>query len=228
MPGYTLQIRGCKRKRHQDERSIQSWVEANQAGAKKEMRQLAANKLQKYREKRDFGKTSEPAGTSTSGNPGKSHSIEAQIRSQEKSQEKKNPVFVVQEHHARTLHYDFRLEIGGVLKSWAVPKGIPLKNGEKHLAVETEDHPAEYAKFEGKIPKGQYGAGIVKIWDKGSYRNIRRLSMKESYGQGQIEVNLKGNSLKGNYTLVQTKFNNNPKNWLIIKTRDDKYDFSNG
>ncbi len=165
-------------------------------------------KLEKYQEKRDFTKTAEPQG-----------------KTKKKSSK---TVFVVQEHDATRLHYDFRLEVDGVLKSWAVPKGIPLEQAEKHLAVETEDHPLEYAKFEGKIPQGQYGAGKVKIWDSGDYKNIRKLDMKKSYEQGQIEVNLKGNKLKGNYALVRTKFNNNSKNWLIIKMKEDKYAFENG
>lgn len=165
-------------------------------------------KLDRYKEKRDFTKTSEPEGKTKKTRP--------------------KTVFVVQEHDATRLHYDFRLEVDGVLKSWAVPKGIPVKQAEKHLAVETEDHPLEYAKFEGKIPEGQYGAGKVRIWDKGDYKNIRKLDMKKSYDQGQIEVNLKGDKLKGNYALIRTKFNDNPKNWLIIKMNDNKYAFENG
>lgn len=164
--------------------------------------------LQKYKQKRDFGKTPEP-------------------KPKSKKILKKN-IFVVQQHSARTDHFDFRLEVGDVLKSWAVPKGIPVERAEKHLAVETEDHPLEYAAFEGKIPKGEYGAGKVKIWDKGNYRNIRSINMKKSYEVGQIEVNLKGNILKGNYALIRTKFNDNPKNWLMVKMRDDLYNFENG
>jgi bifunctional non-homologous end joining protein LigD len=166
------------------------------------------SRLSKYQEKRDFNKTSEPEG---------------KVKS-----ESRKGIFVVQQHDATRLHYDFRLEMDGVLKSWAVPKGIPVTQAEKHLAVETEDHPIEYAKFEGKIPKGEYGAGEVKIWDRGSYKNIRQKGMKESYESGQIEVNLKGGILKGNYAVIRTKFNDNPKNWLIIKMRDDKYNFENG
>ncbi|MFA6088418.1 MAG: DNA polymerase ligase N-terminal domain-containing protein [Candidatus Woesearchaeota archaeon] len=170
---------------------------------------IKSSKLSTYKEKRDFEKTNEPKETDA-------------------VKKRKGTIFVVQEHNATRLHYDFRLEIDGVLRSWAVPKGIPTTVSEKHLAVETEDHPIKYADFQGQIPKGEYGAGKVKIWDKGNYRNIRKISMKESYLQGQIEVNLKGRVLKGNYALVNTKFNENKKNWLIIKMKDDKYDFSNG
>ncbi len=164
--------------------------------------------LQEYKKKRDFSKTPEPSGKT--------------------KRKKKQNIFVVQQHQARTDHFDFRLEVGTVLKSWAVPKGLPREQAEKHLAVETEDHPLDYASFEGKIPKGEYGAGKVKIWDKGYYRNIRRISIKDSYESGQIEVDLHGSILKGNYALIQTKFNNNPKNWLIVKMKDDKYTFENG
>ena len=164
--------------------------------------------LKTYKEKRDFTKTSEPKGRRT--------------------RKTKKTIFVVQQHAARSNHFDFRLEMGNVLKSWAVPKGLPVEVAEKHLAVETEDHPLEYASFEGKIPKGEYGAGKVKIWDTGSYRNIRKLGIKESYENGQIEVALDGKKLKGRYALIRTKFNNNPKNWLLIKMREDKYTFENG
>lgn len=166
------------------------------------------SQLQKYTKKRNFSKTPEPKGTSK-----KKH---------------KKGIFVVQQHSARRDHFDFRLEVENVLKSWAVPKSIPMTQAEKHLAVETEDHPLEYASFEGKIPKGEYGAGKVKIWDKGNYRNIRGVTMKDSYESGQIEVNLKGRFLKGNYALIRTKFNDNPKNWLLVKMRDDLYTFENG
>ena len=164
--------------------------------------------LKPYREKRDFHRTPEPVGKT--------------------KKKAKKTIFVVQQHAARSNHFDFRLEMGGVLKSWAVPKGMPVEPAAKHLAVETEDHPLDYAAFEGKIPKGEYGAGKVRIWDKGSYVNIRKTSLKKSYEAGQIEVMLTGRKLKGRYALIQTKFNNNPKNWLLIKMRDDKYTFENG
>ena len=115
---------------------------------------------------------------------------------------------MIQEHHARRLHYDLRLEKDGVLKSWAVPKGIP-EFGQKVLAVETEDHPYDYASFEGEIPKGQYGAGTVKIWDKGQYE-------AKLWENDKIEVTLDGNRLKGRYILVRLK-RAGDKDWLLLK-----------
>ncbi len=114
--------------------------------------------------------------------------------------------FLVQEHHARQLHWDFRLELGGVLKSWAVPKGPPTELGVKRLAVEVEDHPLSYFGYEGTIPKGEYGAGIVKVWDKGFY--VLELREPRKY-----HVLLKGRKLKGDYRLINFK----DKNWLIYK-----------
>ena len=116
-------------------------------------------------------------------------------------------IFVVQKHWATHLHYDFRLEMNGVLKSWAVPKGIPMKRGIKRLAVQTEDHPLSYANFEGVIPKGFYGAGKVKIWDKGKYKLIKK-------SKDEIIFELHGKKLIGRYVLVRMKGNN----WLIFKT----------
>ena len=120
-------------------------------------------------------------------------------------------VFVIQEHHARRLHYDLRLEKGGVLKSWAVPKGMPESN-RKHLAVETEDHPYEYVGFEGEIPQGQYGAGIVKIWDKGYYD-------AKLWANDKIEVTFSGQRLKGRYILVRLK-KAGDKDWLLLKGKE--------
>jgi DNA ligase D-like protein (predicted 3'-phosphoesterase) len=117
--------------------------------------------------------------------------------------------FVVHEHHARRLHYDLRLEKEGVLKSWAVPKGPPEKSGDKRLAVQVEDHPLEYGKFEGTIPEGQYGAGTVKIWDKGQYESI-------VWGENKIEILMKGEKLEGRYVLIKFK-KAGEKNWLIFK-----------
>jgi len=122
-------------------------------------------------------------------------------------------IFVVQEHDASHLHWDFRLENGGVLKSWAVPKGIPETPNVRHLAVQTEDHPYEYATFEGTIPKGQYGAGTVKIWDHGKYT-------PKLWEKDKIEVTLDGKRLKGRYVLVRLKKSEDQKNWLLLKGKD--------
>lgn len=134
---------------------------------------------------------------------------------------------MVQKHSASHLHYDFRLEIGGVLKSWAVPKGPPKLLSEKRLAVETEDHPMEYAKFEGRIPEGHYGAGTVMIWDHGYYYNLKDSgskpsSIKKSYEDGHLEIELVGQKLQGKYALIRTKMGEGKKegkNWLFIKMK---------
>ena len=118
--------------------------------------------------------------------------------------------FVVQEHHARGLHWDFRLELDGVLKSWAVPRGPPGEPGIKRLAVEVEDHPVDYITFEGAIPKGQYGAGTVKIWDKGSFKLKRRTD-------NIYEFWLKGKRLNGKYNLIRFK----DRNWLMLKSKSN-------
>jgi DNA ligase D, 3''-phosphoesterase domain/DNA polymerase LigD, ligase domain len=154
--------------------------------------QHAEPKLSEYASKRNFQETPEPAGTA----------------------ENKEPlIYVIQEHNASHLHWDLRLESGGVLKSWAVPKGIPEEPKTRHLAVETEDHPYEYASFEGTIPKGQYGAGTVKIWDKGHYK-------PKVWAQDKIEVTLDGERLHGNYVLVRLKKSEDSKNWLLLKGKD--------
>jgi len=121
------------------------------------------------------------------------------------------PIFVVQRHEASHLHWDFRLEMDGVLKSWAVPKEPPLKAGERRLAIQVDDHDVSYANFEGIIPEGHYGAGKVSIYDKGSYELIKREKDK-------IKVHLSGNKLKGDYVLL--KFPKAGKNtWLLIKAK---------
>jgi DNA ligase D-like protein (predicted 3'-phosphoesterase) len=117
-------------------------------------------------------------------------------------------VFVVQKHYASTLHYDFRLEKAGVLKSWAVPKGIPEHKGVKHLAVAVEDHDMAYADFEGEIPAGQYGAGRVEIWDRGAFE-------EESWNADKIIFSLKGKKLKGRFCLLRFK-KAGERNWLIF------------
>src|SRR5215470_3608008 len=147
--------------------------------------------LDEYRRKRDRRKTPEPFG-------GKATKATA-------------PRFVVQRHDARRLHYDFRLERHGALASWAVPKGVPLRRGERHLAVHVEDHPLEYGDFEGEIPAGQYGAGTVKIWDRGTYELL------EEKRNGGLTVRLRGERLEGVWTLVPAHLDGDPKNWLLLR-----------
>jgi bifunctional non-homologous end joining protein LigD len=151
-------------------------------------------KLAEYKRKRDPKKTPEPFGGGKRG---------------------KAPIFVVQRHDARRLHYDFRLERNGALASWAVPKGVPLEPGQQHLAVHVEDHPLEYATFEGEIPKGEYGAGSVEIWDHGTYELV------EEKKDGGLTVRLNGERLNGTYALVPAKLSGDPKNWLILRKKDD-------
>src|SRR6201984_3207661 len=122
--------------------------------------------------------------------------------------DERNRVFVVQEHHARRLHWDFRLERDGVLVSWALPKGVPDDPGVNHLAVHTEDHPLEYARFGGEIPRGEYGAGSVTIWDHGTYDVLK-------WDEREVKVNLHGERLTGGYVLFAT----GGKNWMIHRER---------
>ncbi len=133
----------------------------------------------------------------------------------------KEPIFVVQEHHASHLHYDFRLEADGVLKSWAVPKGPAKSTRTKRLAVQVEDHPLAYATFHGKIPAGQYGAGTVKIWDHGTYENIttkdgKLVPLTRAIRNGHLEVVLHGTELRGGYALIRFK---GKKDWLLVKMK---------
>jgi bifunctional non-homologous end joining protein LigD len=153
--------------------------------------QVKQGSLEEYSSKRDFTVTTEPRGI-----------IKETIER----------TFVVQEHHARRLHYDLRLESEGVLKSWAVPKGVPEKPGEKRLAVQTEDHPLDYSGFEGTIPEGQYGAGTVKIWDKGVYE-------VKVWDKNKIEVLLQGSRLVGRYVLARFK-KAGEKEWILLKARE--------
>ena len=139
------------------------------------------------------------------------------------------PIFVIQKHKATALHYDFRIEMDGVLKSWAVPKGPSTDPKVKRLALPTEDHPIEYAGFEGVIPEG-YGAGTVMVWDTGTYENLQakkdadvRLTMRQAYDKGRIEIGLNGKKLKGGYALIRTGGMGDRK-WLLIKERDEYAD----
>ena len=148
--------------------------------------------LEKYQKKRKFEKTPEPKG--------------------EVSKTGKNR-FVVQEHHARNIHYDFRLEMERVLKSWAITKTPPKTAGTKRLAMQTEDHPVEYISFEGTIPKGQYGAGKVKIWDKGKY-------ILEKKEKNELLFELQGKKLKGKYALIRPSGSRfGKKAWLFFKMK---------
>ncbi len=168
---------------------------------------MSPEKLAEYKRKRDFSRTKEPAGG--------------------KAKPQRLPRFVVQKHSSRSLHYDFRLEVDGVLKSWAVPKGPSNDPDVKRLAMPTEDHPLEYAGFEGVIPKPEYGAGTVMVWDYGTYLNLRDrpdrpFSMERSYREGKIEVELQGKKLKGAWVLVKTAFGPKGTGWLLKKMKDEK------
>src|SRR5215208_8478791 len=151
--------------------------------------------LRDYERRRDQKKTPEPFGG--------------------RKKRAKDPIFVVQRHDARRLHYDFRLERDGVLLSWAVPKGVPLETGQRNLAVHVEDHPLDYAGFEGEIPKGQYGAGTVEIWDHGTYELL------EEKKDGGLTVRLHGERLEGTWTLVPAHLDGKEQNWLLLRKRDE-------
>jgi DNA ligase D-like protein (predicted 3'-phosphoesterase) len=165
--------------------------------------------LKKYHKKRDFDRTAEPFGGDRRRSDGR--------------------IFVVQKHDASRLHYDFRIEIDGVLKSWAVPKGPSLNAKEKRLAVATEDHPIEYADFEGVIPEDQYGGGTVMVWDAGTYHNLKQeqdskgKTMEQAYKDGEITIWLDGKKLKGGFALIRTNKRGSDQ-WLLIKMNDQKAD----
>lgn len=168
------------------------------------------DKLKDYKSKRNFSKTSEPEG---------------------KEEKSGKSIFVIQKHDASNLHYDFRIEMDGVLKSWAVPKGPSTNPSVKRLAIPTEDHPLDYADFEGVIPEGEYGAGTVIVWDTGTFRNMKedkeegegRMTLEESYEEGKMELALNGKKLKGGFALIRTGRGDEPK-WLLIKMKDDYAD----
>jgi bifunctional non-homologous end joining protein LigD len=157
-------------------------------------------KLAEYRQKRHFDKTAEPCG---------SLAREGKAR------------FVIQKHAATRLHYDLRLEVGGVLKSWAVPKGPSLNPGDKRLAVHVEDHPLEYRKFEGVIPKGQYGGGEVIVWDQGTYELEGHLDADAQMARGELKFILHGKKVRGSFVLVELKNSKEKNEWLLIKHRDE-------
>src|SRR5690349_3349364 len=156
--------------------------------------------LQRYREKRDFAVTPEPKGGART---------------------KTGFSYVIQKHAARQLHYDFRLELGGVLLSWAVPKGPSLDPKVRRLAMQTEDHPIDYGGFEGTIPKGEYGGGTVMVWDRGTWEPLE--DPQKGYAKGHLRFALHGKKLRGNWHLVRTgKADDDKKSWLLFKSRDDE------
>lgn len=167
--------------------------------------------LREYERKRDRRRTPEPSGRTR--------------RSRKKTQA---PCFVVQQHDATTMHYDFRLEAGGVLKSWAVPKGPSLNPNDKRLAMPTEDHPLEYAEFEGTIPEEQYGAGPVIVWDTGTYRNLTEsggaeVPVEDAVEKGHVKVWLDGEKLTGGFALTRLGKGKRPR-WILVKINDEKAD----
>lgn len=166
---------------------------------------MSDKSLESYNKKRDFRKTPEPSG--------QPKSTDETLR------------FVIQKHDASSLHYDFRLEVDGVLKSWAVPHGPSSDPRAKRLAMPTEDHPLDYIDFEGVIPEGNYGAGTVLVWDTGTYRNLRAekdddaLTMQESIDDGKVEVWLDGEKIRGGYALIRI---GDGEKWLLIKMDDEE------
>jgi bifunctional non-homologous end joining protein LigD len=152
--------------------------------------------LTEYKKKRKFDKTPEPGPT--------------------KKTTKTGRLFVVQKHRATQLHYDFRLEAEGVLKSWAVPKGPSLDPTVKRLAMQVEDHPVDYAKFEGVIPEGEYGGGTVMVWDYGTYTPENTDDVAQALKKGELKFSLNGKKLKGSWVLVRTR----DRQWLLLKHRD--------
>ena len=158
--------------------------------------------LARYRDMRRFDDTPEPSGR--------------------RGRKRKTPVFVVQMHAARSLHFDFRLEIGGVLASWAVPKGPSTDPRDKRLAVHVEDHPVAYGDFEGVIPAGQYGGGDVIVWDTGPYTSEE--PMEEALKRGHVNVDLQGHKLHGGFVLQRTRKVGSQQQWLLIKRRGEGAD----
>jgi len=162
------------------------------------------NKLAKYRAKRDFSQTAEPSG-------------QAKVRAAKQHR------FVIQKHAASRLHYDLRLEVDGVFRSWAVTKGPSLNPQDKRLAVEVEDHPLDYGDFEGTIPKGQYGGGTVMLWDRGTWES-QSDDPARALQQGELKFTLQGQKLKGSWVLVRMRYDRTGgkrTNWLLIKHRDE-------
>lgn len=163
--------------------------------------------LREYRRKRRSGRSPEPRGE----------------RDTKRRKADKRPAFVIQHHAARSDHYDFRLEIGGVLVSWAIPKGPSTNPKDRRMARRTEDHPLDYATFEGVIPRGEYGAGEVIVWDRGTYANATSYEMAEGLDRGHLSFRLQGEKLQGGYALTRIR-EGKDETWLLIKRRDEDAD----
>jgi len=157
----------------------------------------AKRALKEYERRRDFALTPEPLARARRSRTGRS--------------------FVVQKHRATALHYDFRLEVDGTMPSWAVPKGPSQNTKDKRLAMKVEDHPLDYAGFEGIIPEGEYGGGTVMVWDEGTYEPLETDDPASALRRGELKFELHGKKLKGRFTLVRT---GGPRKWLLIKGRD--------
>ncbi len=162
--------------------------------------------LKDYLEKRDFSSTPEPGGD-------------------ESWSPEEGPVFVIQKHDASSLHYDFRIQVDDVLKSWVVPKGFSTDPSEKRLALPTEDHPLAYAEFEGVIPEDEYGGGVVLVWDAGPYRNLKNddngdpVALEDQIAGGHVTVWLEGQKVSGGYALTRTSTGEDEK-WILVKMDD--------
>lgn len=180
-------------------------------------RKAKGKRLGEYERKRDFSKTAEPSGRPAG-------------KAKRSAAKRKHPRFTIQKHAATSLHYDFRLEVDGVLASWAVPKGPSLDPADKRLAMRTEDHPMDYLEFEGVIPKGEYGGGPVIVWDRGVFENIsetrqgRKMELSEAIEKGDVKVFLLGEKVKGAYALVRTSDPGEREQWLLIKKRGEGAD----
>ncbi len=174
----------------------------------------ARRSLAEYERKRDFSKTGEPS---------------AKPKRKGKAR-RRHPRFSIQKHSATSLHYDLRLEVDGVLASWAVPKGPSLDPRDKRLAMRTEDHPLDYLEWEGVIPKGQYGAGPMIVWDRGVFQNIsetrrgEKLELADAIEKGDVKIFMLGEKIKGAYALVRTGPAGEREKWLLIKKRDEGAD----
>jgi bifunctional non-homologous end joining protein LigD len=161
--------------------------------------------LEEYQRKRDFEKTPEPP-----------------PKPVPKKKTSDLPHFYIQRHDATRLHYDFRLEIGGVLVSWAVPKGVTLEPLSKHLAMKVEDHPLDYGAFEGNIPKGEYGGGSVMLWDQGTWELLGEGTVEEQIKRGDLKFRLHGEKVKGEYAIVLMRGRGKGNEWLLIKKKDEE------